>query len=72
MARLPWNGRSWASCPRPLHCFDSICFCLQTGTVDSLILNAYPPFHALPSMHQIHEGGEPLLMVGVLQLCRRS
>lgn len=28
----------------------------QTGTVDSLILNAYPPFHALPSMHQIHEG----------------
>ncbi|KAI3426142.1 hypothetical protein D9Q98_008521 [Chlorella vulgaris] len=27
----------------------------QTGTVDSLILNAYPPFHALPSMHQIHE-----------------
>lgn len=31
---------------------------LQTGTVDSLILNAYPPFHALPSMQQIHEGGE--------------
>jgi hypothetical protein len=31
---------------------------MQTGTVDSLLLNAYPPFHALPSMQQIHEGGE--------------
>jgi hypothetical protein len=35
----------------------------QTGTVDSLILNAYPPFHALPSMHQIHEGGESIAPV---------
>jgi hypothetical protein len=33
-------------------------FPLQTGTIDSLLLNAYPPFHALPSMQQIHEGGE--------------
>ena len=39
--------------------------CTQTGGGDSLLMGqAYPPFHALPSMHNVSEGGVRVLRVG--------